>query len=450
MTVAKKTILTLTILFLAIAVQSQEIRTLNQCIRYALENNLEYQSFQLEEQNAKIDVAQSKMDLLPSVSARLSADKNFGRSIDPNTNDVVTTSFFSNYNSLNSTIGVFQGFTRLNRISYSQFMEEAAHWQRINFSDKLAFDVLMNYYDIIYYQGMVDLNRKQVELSEKNLKKVERQAESGVKAKADVFEIQATFEKEKLMLLQAENKLEEVKQKLKLAMNLPFEENLEVASDEADNVALAAEVIQSETLYHAFSENSPYVQIARSQLNAANKKVSIMRGYYLPTLFVYPSIGSGYYETNVDENGNVIAFRNQLDNNMSEYIGATLSIPIFSKNAVRNSVRKAKIEQQQAQNTLETYQLSVYNEIVTNTRQLEAFYHEYLQSEKQLEANEMAYQVAEKKFDKGLISIIEVLTVKNRLAESEAQLLLSKLQWKIKQKTVLFYQGKRFWEIEKN
>lgn len=450
MTAAKKTILTFTILFLAIAVQSQAVRTLNQCIRYALENNLEYHSFELEEQKAKVDVAQRKMDLLPSLSARLSADKNFGRSIDPNTNDVVNTSFFSNYNSLNSTIGVFQGFTRLNRISYSRFMEEAAHWQRINFSDKLAFDVLMNYYDIIYYQGMVELNRKQVELSKKNLRKVERQAESGVKAKADVFEIQATFEREKLMLLQAENKLDEVKQKLKLAMNLPFEEDLEVASDEATSVSLDANVIQSEALYHAFSEKSPYVQIARSQLKAANKNVSIMRGYYLPTLFVYPSVGTGYYETNVDENGNVIAFRNQLDNNMSEYIGATLAIPIFSRNAVRNNVRKAKIEKEQAQNTLEAYQLSVYNEIVTNMRQLEAFYHEYLQSQKQLEANEMAYQVAEKKFDKGLISIIEVLTVKNRLAESESQLLLSKLQWKIKQKTVLFYQGNRFWEIENN
>ena len=131
---------------------------------------------------------------------------------------------------------------------------------------------------------------------------------------------------------------------------------------------------------------------------------------------------------------------------MSQYVGASLSIPIFGRNQVRSELRKARLLKDQAQTELEKYRQAVYYELVNNTRELQSLFTEFVQTKKQAEANQLAYQVAQRKYDEGLIDVIELLAVKSRLSEAQSQLLLSKLQWEVKNKALEFYKGIRFWE----
>ncbi|HKJ43967.1 MAG TPA: TolC family protein [Sunxiuqinia sp.] len=426
--------------------QVQETWSLNKCIQYALDNNLANHLYTLDEQSAKIDVSQSKLNLLPSISASSSAGLSIGRSVDPNTNGIVNKEFFNNSENINSSLTIFRGFIQMNRIAYSKFRLQAAHWQKINNQDDLAFNVLMAYYDVAYYQGVVDIANEQLKLSEFNLNKTKKQIEVGLKAKTDLAEIQSTYEKEKLNRIQAENKLLEAQLKLSQQMNLPGSKLIGIDVHEGEPAAVANLLSAADSLYGSFAQFSPFVKMAEAELQAASKSVAIARGQYFPSVSVGASMSTGYYETNRDQDGKIIPFGDQFDNNMNKYVGASISIPIFGKNQARSELHKAKIAEDQAKTQVEQYRQQVYYELVNNSRAMQAYFREFVQSEKQVEADQLSYQAAQRKYDEGLIDIIELLTVKNRLAEDKAQQLLSRLQWEIKSKVLEFYKGVRFWE----
>ena len=428
---------------------AQERWDLNRCIHHALENNLTHHLYALDEKTARIDATQSKLNLLPSVSASSSAGISYGRSVDPNTNDVTNTDFFNHSGSLGSSIGLFQGFIRLNRIAYTKFRFQAAQWKKINYQDDLAFDVLTAYFNVLYYQGLVEIAGEQLRLSESNVKKTETQIETGLKARTDLAEIQAAREKEMLTLIRTENTLEEVKLQLGQLMNLTAEQlSSFIIENEGEQPAAMLTTLAADSLFGSFLQFSPYVKMAQAELNAASKNVAMARGQHFPSVSLGAQVNTGYYETNKDDDGKTIPFRDQIDNNMNEYVGASLSIPIFGRNEIRNDVRKAKLVREQAETQLEQYRQTVYYELMNNSRELYALSREYGQTMKQLEANELAYKVAQRKYDEGLIDVIELLTVKNRVGESKGQLLNARLQWHIKSRIIGFYKGTRFWEGE--
>ena len=83
---------------------------------------------------------------------------------------------------------------------------------------------------------------------------------------------------------------------------------------------------------------------------------------------------------------------------------------------------------------------------MNNSRELEALFQQFTQTGKQYEAEELAYRVAQRKYDEGIMNVIDLLTVKNRLAEVKASRLLARLQFIMKDKVIEFYKGNRFWE----
>jgi outer membrane protein len=258
--------------------------------------------------------------------------------------------------------------------------------------------------------------------------------------------MQATYEKEMLNLIRSENKKEEVKLKLGQEMNLPAGKLVDVFNNTGEPVPSQNLSMAADSLYASFVRFSPYVKMAEAELEAANKNVAMSRGQYFPSVYLNASLNTGYYETNEDSTGKTISFNDQVDNNMNEYVGASVSIPIFGKNEVRSEMKKAKLAREEAKTQLESYKQTVYYELANNTRELRALFREYIQTGKQVEAEGLAYRVAQRKYDQGLIGVIELLTVKSRLAEAKSQLLLARLQWEIKDKIVDFYKGIRFWE----
>ena len=425
---------------------AQETWNLNECIDYALQNNLDQYDLKLGEEAAKIDQLQSKLNLLPSVSASSSAGLNFGRSVDPSTNDIVNTELFNNSNSLNSSLTLFRGFIQQNQIAYSRFRREAAQWETINNQDDLAFKILMAYYDVTYYNGLIEIAKEQLRLSEINLKKTEALIETGLKARTDLAEIQATYEKEKLNLIQSENKKQEARLRLGQLMNLPAGELTQMQIEAEEPELVSSMLLANDSLFASFVTQSPFVKMAEARLQASAKEVAVVRGQFFPTVQLNASISTGYYETYRDDNGKTIAFKTQLDNNMSQYVGASISIPVFAKNQIRSQYRKAKLAEEQAQIQVDKYRQTVYYELLNNSRELQALFREFVQTGKQVEADDLAFQVAQRKYDEGLIDVIELLAVKNRLGEAQSNRLLASLQWAIKARVVDFYKGVRFWE----
>jgi outer membrane protein len=426
------------------ALFAQTTWNLSQCISFALKNNIGLKKMEVEEKLAAEDFSQSKRNLLPGISASSSAGFNFGRSIDPNTNGIVNTQFFNTSFDLGSSMTIFNGFKLINQIEYQKFRKKAAEMNKLNATDDLAFKVMGSYFDVLYYKGVLEIAKKQVEASGINLKKVERQVELGTKSKTDLFEMKANYESEELKRIQAENYLKTADLQLKQYMNLTDTARLALAEDQSP--VIASQIPERQNLFNSYIAWSPYFQSYQAQLKATRKQLSINRSYLYPALTANGSIGSGYSETNKDNTNKVIDFNTQIDNNFSQYLGASLSIPIFGKWGYRSNIAKAKLEVEQAQNELDEQKQKLYFEMQNNLNELEAIEKEYNQYQKQLEADKLAFHAAEKKIEQGFESVVDFYIAKNRYANSENQVLKSRLQWEVKKKALDFYSGKRFWE----
>ena len=141
--------------------RAQEKWTLDDCVAYALDHNLQLNDFEYTEQSGSETYRQSIRNLLPNVSGESSYSVNFGRGTDPFTNDVVTTDFFQNPFSIQSSIDIFQGFQKINSIKTSKFLYKATQQETLQQKYLLAFRVMQAFSNIQFFEGLVAISKVQ-------------------------------------------------------------------------------------------------------------------------------------------------------------------------------------------------------------------------------------------------------------------------------------------------
>jgi len=424
---------------------AQESWTLNDCINYALKNNLQLQDAGMNAELAALSYKQSKWNMLPAIGAGSDAGKNFGRSVDPATNTYVNTAFFNNSYYLGASVDLFKGFMAQNQVRYREFKKEATQSNQLNIADDVAFSVMNNFYNVIYYEELLKIASGQKALSEQNVKKVQILITTGLKSQSDLLEVKANYEKEELFCVQTINNIATARIGLKKAMNLPPDQSLVLIIPTTEPVSTEIET-DIQALFVQHNSWSPYIKSYENEFLASQKNVSISKGGFAPSIRLQATYNTGFYETNKDANGQVIAFGDQINNNRRQFVGATLSIPIFNKNSVRFDVQSARIESEQALTRLNQAKQTLLYEMERNYNELTASEKELKQAERQMEADQLAFQAAQKKFEQGMITAIDLNTTKNRLANSSAQVLHAKLMYEVKKRVIDFYKGNRFWE----
>ncbi|MCE1198985.1 MAG: TolC family protein [Marinilabiliales bacterium] len=420
--------------------------TLKDCITYAIKNNPTLHNDRLNEKIAEMNFRESKWDLLPGVGGGADAGYNFGRSVDPNTNGIINTSFFNNSYYLSASVNLFRGFMQQNQIQYQKYRKEAATGLSENDRDDLAFQVMTAYYYVVYYQEMVKIAEQQKSISGMNLKKTEVLVTTGLKAPADLLEVKANYEKEELFCIQTSNALETNWIALRKAMNLPVSQEILLDETQDSEQVVATLLPTVPELFERFSTWSPTLKSLESDWKASRKNVQVQRGGFFPSIQLQASYNTGFYETNRDNNDQIISFNDQIHNNRRQFLGASLTIPIFSRNAVRFGVGRSKMAAEQAQTRYEMGKQTLLYQVEGNYNDLVASRKELEQMQKQIQADTLSYQAAQKKYDQGMINVVELYTSKNRLANTAGQLLRTRLTCILKQKIIDFYQGRRFWE----
>lgn len=429
---------------MSMQLSAQEKWSLNDCINYAIKNNLQLKDVRINEEIAGITSRQSKWNLLPSIGAGVDAGMNYGRSIDPNSNDIVNTSFFNNSYYLGTSIGLFNGFLLQNQIRYQKFRKEAAENSRLNATDDLAFVVMNAFFHVIYFEELLKIANDQKAISQMNLKKTEALVNNGLKAQTDLLEVKANYEKDELFCIQTANNIASSWISLKKAMNLPSDQQITLVVPQESAVA---EIInQLPELYKEHISWSPYIKTFESEYDASRKMISMSRSSFFPSIRLQAAYNTGFYETNKDVHDQVIGFNSQIKNNRSQFVGASMSIPIFGRNAARFDVKRAKLASEQSTTKLELAKQTIRYEMEENYNELNASWKELQQAKIQMEADTVAFQAAQKKFDQGMINAVELYTIKNRLANTTSQVLHYRLTYELKKRIGEFYEGKRFWE----
>ncbi|MBQ6032124.1 MAG: TolC family protein [Prevotella sp.] len=451
----KYTVFFLLSLFASQAVAQQEW-TMRQCMQYAVAHNHQVKSAELELDSYLATKKEAIGRFLPAIDANIGIQYNFGRAIDPETNGYTNVSTFYNGYSLQASLPVFDGFNRVHALRAAKAGVLMGHQAVRQQKDQTALSVLQAFVDVAYYKGLVQMATEKLEETTLLLKQTRLMEEVGRKSPADVALVESQQAEANYELTRQQNLYTSALLELKKEMAFPLSEELSVKSEEyikEENVTNALQLPDSSlltpnsslfTLYSSLSPLHPTLQIARYQVQKTKSVWNQARAALYPSLSFGAGLNTTYYK--MLHATSTTGFNKQLNNNMGEYITATLRIPLFNHLQTLTSIRKAKNEYLMARENLELKQLELEKLCREAWNDWQGYLKQTQQMEKKVAADSLAYRLTLRQFEEGLSTAIDLHTTSATLMNSKAMLLQCQLMAIVKETLTRYYQGENIWE----
>ena len=432
-----------------LAATAQEAWDVDRCMSYAVKHNRTVKQRRLEADNYRLDRLKAIGSFLPGISASAGVQYNFGRSVDPETNIYNNVSTFNNSYAAEASMTLFRGGSLVNEVRRSKaalLLGKAALQEA---QDNTALETFQAYIDALYYYGTIRLAEKKLAESDSLLYKTRRQEELGLKGRADVAQMEAQQATDAYNLTHQRNLYETAMLTLKQKMNYPAGDSLLLNTDILDiqtfeSIRLTDEHPQ-DVLRIALSVN-PTLRQSEMNKQVARMNRKIAWANVLPTISFYGGISSSYYKEL--HNHDYPDFKTQLDNNLGEYFGVTMSIPIFNRMSGSISLRQARNNYRIACEQYEAQKEELQKLVQQAVQDREGYLRESIQMEKKAASDSLAYHVTRRKYEEGLMTSLDVQNNAATWLESETLLLQSRLTYVMKCRLVDYYKGENIIKVK--
>jgi len=413
--------------------------TLEDCINYAVTNNIGLQRQRLQTEISETDLLKSKMDVLPNLNFGSNARVGFGRSIDPVTNLITFKQNLSNSYTISSNVTLFNGFATLNTIAANKFMLKAGLEKEKVTRNTLIVDIMGQYYLVTYTRGLDNASKMQLDLSEKQLERITKMVETGKEALSRQYEIESQVSADKLAYTIAQNNYNQAVTTLKQMLQLEPCTDFDILLPELDNILIADSRYDTDSIYNIATQTLPRLKAINYELQGAQKQLAAARGDLSPRLSAGGSVFTGYYKVISEGVPDQASFSSQLKNNNSQAIFLSLDIPIFNRYTTGRNIKMAKIRKTDAELRLEQEKNNLYTEIENACLNFNSGKDEFAAAGANFEYNKKSFNVVEKKFESGLVDVTDYSAAKTTLFRAETEALRTKLQLLIRKLTLQFY-----------
>lgn len=415
-------------------IYAQETWNLRRCIEYALAHNITIKQQGLSVRQSQIDVSNARNRRLPSLNGSIGQNWSFGRGLTYE-NTYTNTNTSSTSFSLGTDIPIWDGKQMENNLAAARLGLEAALADLEKARESISIQIASAYLEMLYQKEMVEVCQRQLQLSKVQLQRINSLYKAGKKAEAEVAEAEATVANDELSLISQQNSLSLARLDLTQLLELDSPEGFDIATPTTEPDTLLS---TPDATFADAAELRPQIRAEKYRLQNAERQVYIARAGFYPSLSFNAGLGSNYYTTSGMKADN---FTTQLKNNFSQYLGLSLSIPIFNRFNVRNQVRSAKVQVENQQLTLENTRKSLYKEIQQAYYNAKAAQRQYASSQIALKASETSLKLAQKKFESGKSTATEYEEARTRFLKAQADLLQAKYTSLFRTKILGFYRG---------
>lgn len=423
--------------------------TLEECVRYALENNITIKLSELDVKSAVIDKRGALGSYLPSVNGNASHSWNIGLNVNPVTN--IATTQTTQYSSLgvNAGVDIYKGLQNQNAYRRAKLSIVASQYQLLKMQEDISLNVANAFLEILFNKENLKVKKEQLAIDQKRLQRSEEMVSAGTIPRGDLFDLKATTATDQQAIIVAENSV--LISKLSLAQLLQLKEFADF--DVVDNTNVKDENnILAQTpvdIYNKAKETRTELKLAQTNLEIAEKNVSIAKGAYQPTLkgFYQFSTSASYSDrTGLDANGNQITFGpdpvfTQFSDNKGHNFGFQLNIPIFNGFSARNNVERNKVSLDKSKIDLEQKSLDLQRNVYTAFTDAKGALNAYESSTVTLEARQQAYNYAKEKYDVGLMNSFDFTQAQTLLTNAQSDVIRTKYDYIFKIKILEFYFG---------
>jgi outer membrane protein len=428
---------------------AQDEWTLERCISYALENNIQIKQSALQQESARLDKTQSLAQMFPNLNASTGYNFNFGRNIDPGTNQFVNEQVQSNNFRVGSNVTLFNGLRLFNTFRQSQLDLLAAEYDLQGLSNDISMNIASAFMQVMFNEELLLVAQEQLDMSSQQLEQTQKLVDAGSVPQGNLYDVQAQVASNELQVINAENALSASVLTLKQILNLDASEGFRIKRPETD---IPLEGLQNRTVgtvYDHALNNWPQIKAREQRLESARKGEQIAFASYTPTLSANGSVNTFYSSAFEDidfVNGEVVrtpvSYGDQLDRNLSESVGFNLSIPIFNGLQSRTAVKQARLGRINAELQLKDQKNQLYASVQQAYNDAQAAKRQFDASDKSVRAMELAFEYAEQRYKVGMMNSLEFNTAANNLTRAKSELLRSKYDYIFKMKVLDFYQGK--------
>jgi outer membrane protein len=424
--------------------------TLEECVDYAIKNNITIKQTELDLKNAEIDKKSAFGNFLPNVNGSGSHSWSIGSNTNPVTNvrENQTTQF--SQIGLSSNVDIYNGLQNQNRFRKSKLAIVSSQYQLEKIKDDISLNIVNAFLQILFNKESIKVQQEQLANNEKQFARTTELVNAGVVPRGDLLDVKATVASDKQRLVAAENTLFISKLSLAQLLQLDDFEGFDI-SDENYTASESATMLQKpEDILAKATENRVELKIAKTNIEVAEKDITIAKGAFQPSLSAgYNFSTSASYSdriVGVDADGVPVyggpnSVFNQFSDNKGHNIGLQINVPIFNGFSTKNNVERSKIalertkiNQQQA--TLDL-QRNVYNAI-TDAKGAKNSYQSAITA---LEARQEAFNYAKEKYAVGMMNSFDYNQAQTLLTTAQSEVLRTKYDYIFKIKLVEFYFG---------
>lgn len=448
-------------------VQAQEIWSFEDCVSYALENNININQSKLSTDFAANNVLQNKMDIYsPNINVNVTEGFNFANSVDPLTFNFVQQNTNSTTMGLFIDFNLFQGLSRMMNLKASALELDATQLDQLELENSTRLIIANNYLNAMLAKEALQIAQDQRVLTQNQYKNTLELVNVGVLAKGDQYEVEAQMANDEVNVITAENNLELALNQIKFVLQLdPFQE-IDIVGLPNMDIDVDANMTDVSILAENALHLLPNVKSAELRKRAAEFQLKAAKGSLSPSISLSGYLGSNYFsaaqqqvgETTVTtpigfvsgSNDLVISsfqqpifgdksFGMQVGDNLNQNVRINLNIPIFGKWQRMIAINNAKLAVKQSEYDIQSKQNTLNQDIFNAQTSLKAASKQFLASEKSMEAASIAFTYAEEKFKFGVINTYEFETAKNRLVAAQTNLAQAKFEYLFRHAIINFY-----------
>ncbi len=424
-----------------ISANGQNVWSLQKCIDYALENNIQIKQQELNTNYYENQLSQAKSNRLPNLNAQIGNDYSFGRSLTYyNTYENVNSATVSG--GLGTNITIWNGFILNNQIKQQEIDLQATLRDLQKAKDDIMLSIAASYMEILFAEELVLVDSAQLVVTQQQINRTRQLVDAGSLARGALLEIQAQLAREELQLVNDKNSVQLAYLGLYQFLELPIAESFKIEKPILPEIKANLTMANSIDVFNNAMSVRPEIQAAQLRVKSAEKQLEIVKGYRLPSL----TFNANYYNLYNNQYSYIgsddkIPFSEQLKNNSRSSASLNLSIPIFNRNQVKNNIANSSIQINNYKYQLQTTSNTLRKEIEQAYTNALASLNRYISTEKAVISMQEAFRYVEEKFNVGMVNSVDYNLQKNQLTAAQSQLLQAKYEYIFRTKILDFYNG---------
>ena len=438
----KKRLVVLSMLMLTLTISAQKKWTMQECIDYAMANNITLQKSKLQKQSVTEDLKGSKAALLPTLNASTNQSVGYqpwkDSGVSTVTNGMVNTkvdkTYYNGSYAVNAQWTVWNGNRNTNTIKLNKISEDEAELQSKETANSIQERIAQLYTQILYLDENVKVNEQMLETAKKNEERGQEMVNVGKMSKADLAQLSAQRATDEYNIVETRSQLLNYKLQLKQLLEITDETEFDVAIPEINDTMVLKEVPTLQGVYEQALLNRPEIERSKLAIKSSDVNLSVAKAGWLPTVSMTGSFGTS--TNSLSSNG----WGKQMKTNFDAMAGVSVSVPIYDGRSTKTSVNKAKIQQLSAQLDLLDQQKTLYSTIQEYWLNAQTNQQKYKAACATVESEQQSFDLLQEQFRLGLKNIVELMTGKDNLLSAQQNQLQSKYQTIYNQQMLKFYE----------